>query len=183
MARIVRPALDYVAALVAGTAGVGRTVPAGTFRSDSYRGTAEDAGTPSINRTRTFVLRPRAQRPWGAPPGYQYGSDVQQVIRADLVVYYRTDEPLPVIGAAPGSDDTSDARAVAMDDMTVIVRALVWAENQLHDVEGGTVVMIAPDGEHTLDDDTANDQVISTQPIAITLQWAPTTAPDLGSSA
>lgn len=180
MSRLVSPSLAYVASLVAGTAGTGRVVPSGAFRSDAYRGSAEAADSPLINKDRTFVLRPMGGLPWGNPTGYQFGSDIQATIRADLIVYYRLDVPFPEVSTDAGMDDTASTRVEAMDDMAVILRALVWAENQNHTVSGATVVKIEPAGEHRLDE--VGEVLLSTQPLVITAQWSPIPTPDLGAT-
>lgn len=179
MAKLVSPVLTYVARLAAGVVGTGRVVPADTLRSDALRGSSDAADYPLVNADRTFVLRYQRGAPLGSPIGSPFGSDTQATIRADLIVSYRTDTAYPEIDTDAGADDTSPVRAMAADDMAVILRALTWAENQQASAgNGATVVSITPDGDHQIDE--RGDVLLSVQPLAIVAQWSPITAWDMG---
>lgn len=179
MARLVTPVLEYVAGLASGTLGTGRVVPAGVFASDTLPVLGASAVSPLINATRTLALRCDGSSPLGSPVGAQNGSDVQALIRATLLVTYRTDLDLPEIDGDPGDEFASAARGMAADDMAVILRALTWQQNQNATLASGvTVVMIRPSGEHTLD--AIENVVLSSQPLEITAQWSPITVWDLG---
>lgn len=179
MARLVTPVLEYVASLAVGTIGTGRVVPSGVFASDTLPVVSATAESPLINATRTLALRCDGSSLLGSPIGSQLGSDVQALIRATLLLTYRTGLDLPEIDGDPGDEFASAARGMAADDMAVILRALTWAQNQNATLASGvTVVMIRPSAEHTLD--AIENVVISSQPLEITAQWSPIAPWDLG---
>lgn len=176
MARAISPVLDYVAALVLGTAGTGRTVPADTFRADVLASEMGDAEYPTALADRTVAVRyegrgrARDQLTSGAP----------QVLRVTLVVGYRYDLEAPEVSATDGDDRTGPARRRAADDHEVILRALTWAENSNTTLSNGvTVVQIAPagdetDGAHSIVD-TRNGLILSQTPLLVTVLISPLT--------
>ncbi len=181
MARAISPVLDYVAALVLGTAGTGRTVPASTFRADVLASEMGDAEYPPVNADRTVSVRYEGR----GRARDQFTSGAPQVLRVTLLVGYRYDEDAPQIGATDGDDRTGNARRRAADDHEVILRALTWAENGNTTLANGvTVVSIAPagdeaDGAQSIDD-TGNGLLISRTPLLVTVQMSPLTAWEVG---
>lgn len=181
MARAISPVLDYVASLVLGTAGTGRTVPANTFRADVLASEMGDAEYPQVLADRTVSVRydgrgrARDQLTSGAP----------QVLRVTLTVGYRYDLDAAEVSATDGADRAGKARRRAADDHEVIMRALTWAENGNTTLaNGATVVQIAPAGDETdgaqTIDDIGNGLILSRTPLLVTVQISPLTAWELG---
>lgn len=181
MARAISPVLDYVASLVLGAAGTGRTVPASTFRADVLASQMGDPEYPPVLADRTVSVRydgrgrSRDQLTSGSP----------QVLRLTLITGYRYDADAPEVGATDGDDRTGNARRRAADDHEVIMRALTWAQNGNTTLANGvTVVQIAPagdenDGAQTIDD-PGNGLILSRAPLLVTVQISPLTAWELG---
>lgn len=180
MAHAISPVLEYIAALVTGTAGTGRTVPADTFRADVLAAEMGDAEYPPVNADRTVSVRYEGR----GRARDQYTSGAPQVLRVTLTVGYRYDLDAPEVSATDGSDRTEAARRRAGDDHEVILRALTWAENQNTTLANGvTVVQIAPagdetDGAHAVRD-AGNGLVLSQTALLVTVLISPLTTWEL----
>lgn len=163
-----------IADLILGSAGTGRVVTAGVFKSRQFSVPLDHPEYPRSELQRTFELR------WGAMghtlgEANEYSGENSTTVRCTLMVGYRYDLDTPATGSGTTDGDSAlaDAQRRALDDWAVIRRALRWPPNWAG-VTPPTLYGIATPGD-AVTRDLGDGALVLEAPLLVDLSYDPAT--------